>query len=100
MSESHDRRQFLKASSLAGIGTVGALSGVSLARGHQPDRQASKLLAAPKHPVSISSGNGIPAVTRALDLAQEAMADDKEDEALKSCFVKLAEIICWFGRGA
>jgi N4-(beta-N-acetylglucosaminyl)-L-asparaginase len=67
MNESQDRRQFLKASSLAGIGTVGVLSGVSSAHTQQPDPQASKLWTAPKHAVSISSGNGVPAVRRAVE---------------------------------
>jgi N4-(beta-N-acetylglucosaminyl)-L-asparaginase len=70
MSETHTRRDFIRSSSLASVGTIGLLSGHSFAS--QPEAQrasghASKTWAAPKHPVSISSGNGIPAVTRAVE---------------------------------
>lgn len=64
MHDAHTRRQFIRSSSLASVGALGVLSGSAQAR---PNKPASSVLRAPTHPVSISSGNGIPAVTRAVE---------------------------------
>lgn len=64
MSHDHTRRQFLKTSSVAGVGALGALGGVASASRAQP---RAKGLDAPGSAVSISSGNGLDAVRRAVE---------------------------------
>lgn len=63
MIHEHTRRQFLRTSSVASVGAIGALSGaVAVARAEtRPNAWV-----APKSPVSISSGNGLRAVERAV----------------------------------
>jgi len=73
MSDSHSRRQFIKSSSLASFGSLGILAG--RARGSQPitdpaPEPVTSTWASPKHPVSISSKNGLVAVARAVERIQ------------------------------
>jgi N4-(beta-N-acetylglucosaminyl)-L-asparaginase len=60
----------MKSSSAVSAGALGLLAGhasASTTDAQPASRPASKTWAAPGHPVSISSGNGIPAVTRAVE---------------------------------
>lgn len=60
----------MKSSSVVSAGALGLLAGhasASTTDAQPASGQASKTWAAPRHPVSISSGNGIPAVTRAVE---------------------------------
>ncbi len=70
MSHDHTRRQFLKTSSVAGVGAIGALGGVAAAAKTQPQ---AKEWGGPASPVSISSANGRPAVARAVQRIREGL---------------------------
>jgi N4-(beta-N-acetylglucosaminyl)-L-asparaginase len=63
MSNTHSRRDFLKAGSVAGIGAMGVVGGVGAAAQGRPLRAMGN---APANAVSISSGNGLRAVERAV----------------------------------
>lgn len=63
MTQDHTRRQFLKATSLASAATLTSVSTLAHA-----EHTRTRSLSAPASPVSISSGNGLPAVTRAIEM--------------------------------
>ena len=63
MNENHTRRSFLKTGSIAGIGVLGVAGSMTRAAGK---RREAMIGHAPAAPVSISSGNGLRAVERAV----------------------------------
>lgn len=63
MSDTQSRRDFLKTGSIAGIGAMGVVGGVGAAAQGRPMRAMGN---APANAVSISSGNGLRAVERAV----------------------------------
>lgn len=63
MSDTHSRRDFLKAGSVAGIGAMSVVGGVGAAAQGKPMRT---LGGSPASAVSISSGNGLRAAERAV----------------------------------
>lgn len=63
MNENQSRRDFIRAGSVAGIGAMGIVGGVSTTMHAKPMRESRVV---PASPVSISSGNGLRAVERAV----------------------------------
>lgn len=67
MNDTQTRRDFLKASSVAGIGAVGVMGAVGGVGARATAKTGLSADAAPSGAVSISSGNGLPAVRRAVE---------------------------------
>lgn len=70
MSDTHSRRDFLKVGSVAGIGAMGVVGGVGVPAHGRP---VHAMGAAPVSAVSISSGNGLRAVERAVLRIEEGI---------------------------